>query len=92
MKEWANRAPVVIVPTKYYNVPTDHFRNLKIQLIIWANHNLRASIAAMQQISKKIHTEQSLSNVEKNVVSVNEVFRLQNADELEDAEAKYLPK
>jgi len=27
MKEWANRHPVVIVPTKYYSTPTDLFRN-----------------------------------------------------------------
>ena len=26
-KEWANRSPVVIVPTKYYATPTQHFRD-----------------------------------------------------------------
>lgn len=26
MKEWGNRLPVVIVPTKYYATPTDSFR------------------------------------------------------------------
>ncbi|MHC4454557.1 MAG: phosphoenolpyruvate mutase, partial [Planctomycetota bacterium] len=25
MKEWGNRAPIVIVPTKYYTTPTDEF-------------------------------------------------------------------
>ena len=35
-KEWANRSPVVIVPTKYYATPTDHFRDVGINLIIWA--------------------------------------------------------
>jgi phosphoenolpyruvate phosphomutase len=91
MKEWNNRHPVVIVPTKYFNVPTGHFRNLGISTIIWANHNVRASIQAMQKTTKQIFEEESIALVEKQVVSVNEVFRLQNEDELAVAEKKYLP-
>jgi len=91
MKEWNNRHPVVIVPTKYYNVPTSHFKDLGISMIIWANHNVRASIQAMQQTSKQIFEKQSIAEVEKQVVSVNEVFRLQNEEELAVAEKKYLP-
>jgi len=92
MKEWNNRHPVVIVPTKYFNVPTEHFRKQGISLIIWANHNIRSSIAAMQQTSKQIFQQQSIAQVESQVVSVSEVFRLQDEKELESAEKKYLPK
>mgnify|MGYP000326075202 CR=1 FL=1 len=91
MKEWANRHPIVIVPTKYYSTPTSLFEDLGISLIIWANHNLRASINVMQKTSKQIFEEQSLIKVEDKVVSVSEVFRLQGADELKEAEKKYLP-
>eukprot|EP00126_Sphaerothecum_destruens_P011632 Sdes_comp20938_c0_seq31m18462 len=41
-------APVVIVPTKYYQTPTDDFRKLGISTVIWANHNLRACVTAIQ--------------------------------------------
>jgi phosphoenolpyruvate phosphomutase len=91
-KEWNNRHPLVIVPTKYYATPTDVFRKLGINLIIWANHNLRASVSAMQDISKKIHEQQTLMHIEKTITPVNEVFRLQNEEELRIAEEKYLPK
>lgn len=91
MKEWAGRLPVVIVPTKYYSTPTDLYRQIGISMVIWANHNIRTSITAMQATSKRIFEEQSLINVEDKVASVNEIFRLQNADELEAAEDKYLP-
>lgn len=91
MKEWGNRCPVIIVPTKYYSVPTDHFRKTGISTIIWANHNIRSSIKAMQETSARIYKEETLINVESKVVSVNEIFRLQGADELEAAEDKYLP-
>jgi phosphoenolpyruvate phosphomutase len=91
MKVWGNRCPVIIVPTKYYSVPTDHFRKVGISTIIWANHNIRSSIKAMQETSARIFKEETLINVESKVVSVNEIFRLQGADELEAAEDKYLP-
>lgn len=47
VKAWKGRSPVVIVPTKYYKTPTDVFRSWNINLVIWANHNLRASVKAM---------------------------------------------
>ena len=91
MKEWANRHPVVIVPTKYYSTPTRLFEDLGINLVIWANHNLRASIDAMKKITKKIHDDRSLVNIEDGIVTVSEVFRLQGAEELKIAEKNYLP-
>lgn len=91
MKEWGNRCPVIIVPTKYYTVPTVHFSKAGVSTIIWANHNIRSSIKIMQETTARIFADQSLINVEDKIVSVNEIFRLQGADELEAAEDKYLP-
>lgn len=98
MNRWAQdrldglyRAPVVIVPTKYYTTPTSHFSNIGISMVIWANHNLRASIKAMQDTSKDIFSRQSLIGVEKNIATVNEIFRLQRDDELVIEEKKFLP-
>ncbi|MFE4571141.1 phosphoenolpyruvate mutase [Paenibacillus chitinolyticus] len=91
MKEWAGRLPVVIVPTKYYTTPTVRFQEMGISLVIWANHNLRASIQAMKHLSDRIYRDQSLVHVEKDVATLEEVFRLQGAQELEAAEQQYLP-
>jgi phosphoenolpyruvate phosphomutase len=91
MKEWNGRHPVVIVPTKYYSTPSDRFKELGIQLVIWANHNMRASINAMKNISRQIYREKNLMNVEGKVATIEEIFRLQRAEELEAAEKKYLP-
>jgi len=92
MKEWAGRGPVVIVPTKYYKTPTQHFKDIGVKLVIWANHNLRSSITAMKETSKKIFEEQTLVSVENKIASVDEVFRLQGQKEYDDAEKVYLPK
>ncbi len=90
-KEWADRSPVVIVPTKYYSTPTDIYRAHKISLVIWANHVLRSAISGMQQVTRSIFEEQSLIRVESEIASVAEVFRLQGANALEAAEKLYLP-
>ncbi|HEY2399828.1 MAG TPA: isocitrate lyase/phosphoenolpyruvate mutase family protein, partial [Steroidobacteraceae bacterium] len=89
-REWAGRGPLVIVPTKYYSTPTDVFRKAGISLVIWANHLMRAATAAMQSVAKEIHDSETLVNVEDQVATVNEIFRLQNADEYEAAERLYL--
>jgi phosphoenolpyruvate phosphomutase len=91
MKEWDNRHPVVIVPTKYYTTPTDHFRDLGINMVIWANHNMRSAVQSMQATSRQIYEDQSLVNVEPNIAPVSEVFRIQGMDELKAAEKRYLP-
>jgi phosphoenolpyruvate phosphomutase len=89
-REWAGRAPLVIVPTKYYSTPTEVFRKAGISTVIWANHLIRAATAAMQSVAKEIHSNETLVNVEDRVASVNEIFRLQDADEYSAAERLYL--
>ncbi len=90
-KEWANRCPVVIVPTKYPWTPTDTFRDAGISAAIWANHNMRASITAMRETSRRIFLEESIEGVDKEMVKVSEVFALAGNDELVEAEKRYLP-
>ncbi len=89
--EWADRAPLVIVPTKYYITPTDRFREVGISIAIWANHNLRAAISAMRETSRQIMSDQSLIGVEGRVADLNDVFELSGNTELVEAEERYLP-
>jgi len=88
-REWDARCPLVIVPTKYYSTPTEVFREHGISLVIWANHMLRSAIAAMQGTAHTIFQTESLVDVEGRVATVAEIFRLQGADELLEAEKIY---
>ncbi len=92
MHEWQGYAPVVIVPTTYYRTRTEEFAAAGVSLVIWANHLLRSSVKVMQQTASRLRHEQSLLSVEEQIVPVKEIFRLQNVDELKEAEALYLPK
>lgn len=89
---WQQRCPLVIVPTMYYSTPVEVFEQAGINVVIWANHNVRSAIASMRQTSRQIFEERSVRNVEDRIASVKDVFRLQNADELALAEERYLPQ
>ena len=91
-QEWGTRCPVVIVPTKYYATPTEVFRQHGISMVIWANHMLRAAVAAMQKTARTLKEQEHLLSIEDKVAPVSEIFRLQNAAELQDAEDRYLPR
>lgn len=84
-----SRIPVVIVPTKYYKTPTDNFRDYGVSLVVWANHQMRASISAMKEVCERIHYEESLCSVEDQIATVNEIFRLQRDKELAEKEKNY---
>jgi len=89
-REWAGRSPVIIVPTTYYSTPTEVFRNARISMVIWANHMIRASVAAMERIGKEIYQSESVANIEDSIVPVKRIFALQGADELTQAQERYL--
>ena len=90
-RAWQNRAPLVIVPTMYHQTPTATFEEAGIALIIWANHLMRASVLRMQEVAAQIQQQRSIATVESEIVPVKELFRLQNAAELKEAEKRYLP-
>jgi phosphoenolpyruvate phosphomutase len=90
MAEWQGDTPVVAIPTTYWRTPTHAFEQAGIRLVIWANHLMRASIVAMQQVAQQLYAERSIAAVEDQIAPLQEVFRLQGAAELRAAEDKYL--
>jgi phosphoenolpyruvate phosphomutase len=88
-REWGQRCPLVIVPTKFYATPSEVFRQHHINLVIWANHMIRSAISAMQATARQIYASESLVDVEGQVATVQEIFRLQGAEELLAAEKRY---
>jgi len=90
--EWGDRAPVVIVPTKYWRTPTQVFRDAGFSMAIWANHVLRSSLAAMQRTARALAREQTAAAVENEIAPLSEVFRMQGVAELKEAETRFLPR
>lgn len=90
-REWAGRAPLVIVPTSYAHTPTEVFRAAGISVVVWANPMVRACVAAMQAVARDLRRTESLQAAEARLASMSELFRLQHTDELVEARGRYLP-
>jgi phosphoenolpyruvate phosphomutase len=91
-REWGERCPVVIVPTKYYSTPTEVFRDFGFSIVIWANQLVRAAVTAMQRTARALRQDENLLSVEDQIAPIPEIFRLQGEDELAKAEQVYLPR
>jgi phosphoenolpyruvate phosphomutase len=53
---------------------------------------LRTAVAAMQKTARTLKEQEHLLSIEDKVAPVSEIFRLQNAEELQEAEDRYLPR
>jgi phosphoenolpyruvate phosphomutase len=92
MKHWSLDVPVVIVPTKYPTEPLETFEKLGITNFIFANHSIRSVITALQRNLAKLAETRDLMSIEHDIAPVDEIFRLQDVQELKASEKLYLPE
>lgn len=90
MEGWDGACPVVIVPTTYYRTPISAYRKAGISTLIWANHTLRASIAAMRRACDEIHRHSTPAGVIPEMAPIKDIFDLVGNRELAEAEKQYL--
>jgi phosphoenolpyruvate phosphomutase len=91
VRAWKGRVPIVIVPTAYPEMNAERIRALgKIKMVIYGNHAVRAAVTAMQDVFAAILRDGGIQNVDKRIVSVEEIFRLQDMEQVKINEKRYL--
>jgi len=91
VRAWKGKTPIVIVPTAYPEMTADRIRALgKIKMVIYGNHAIRAAVTAMKDVFAAILKDGGIQNINKNIVSVEEIFRLQGMDQVKINEKRYL--
>lgn len=91
VRAWSGKIPVVIVPTAYPEMNEARIRALgKIAIVIYGNHAIRASVTAMQDVFARIIADRGIHNVDKDIVSVEEIFRLQKMAQVKADEKAFL--
>lgn len=91
VRAWSGSVPIVIVPTAYPEMNEERIRALgKIAMVIYGNHGLRASVTAMQDVFARIRRDGGIHNVNRDIVPVEEVFRLQKMDRVKVDETRFL--
>jgi len=88
---WNGPVPIVIVPTAYPQMTEARAASLeKVKMLIYGNHAIRAAVTAMQQVFARIIADGGIHNVDQDIVSVAEIFRLQKMDEVKENEKRFL--
>ena len=88
---WPGTIPLTIVPTAYPDLTEAKARALgKIGIMIYANHAVRAAVTAMRDVFAAIRRDGGIHQVDKRIVSVEEIFELQRVPAMKAAEKRFL--
>lgn len=88
---WSGSARLVLVPTAYPEMTVARMRTSgKVGMVIWGNHSLRASVTALQDLYRRILAEGGIQEVDKDIVPVGEIFRLQDMARTREVERRFL--
>jgi phosphoenolpyruvate phosphomutase len=84
---WTGEIPIIAIPTTYPTVTSDELQNNKIKMVIYANQSLRAAHWAMTEHLNQLSNAKSLSEVETNMTTMDEIFHLQEMYKIKKQES-----
>ncbi len=68
--------PIVVVPTSFNSVTTDEFAKIGINVVIYANHMLRAAYPGMMNVAKTILKNKRSLEAEPDCMPIKEILEL----------------
>jgi phosphoenolpyruvate phosphomutase len=80
LRRWQRRAPVVIVPTTYAGWASEDAAEAGVDVVIYANHALRALVSAVRNTWSTVLEHGSSEPVEDTIASVKEIFAISQLD------------
>jgi phosphoenolpyruvate phosphomutase len=71
-----SKTPLVIVPTSFSHISESEFWDIGVNIVIYANHLLRAAYPAMKDIAERILLDGKAENCERKIMSMKEILNL----------------
>lgn len=75
-RETDTKTPIVVVPTSFNKVKEDEFKKHKINVVIYANHMLRAAFPAMKKVALSILENERCYEASQDCMSIKEILTL----------------
>jgi phosphoenolpyruvate phosphomutase len=75
-RERDSSTPIVVVPTNFNSVTTDEFAKIGVNVVIYANHMLRAAYPGMMSVAKSILKHKRTLEAEPNCMAIKEILEL----------------
>ncbi len=91
VRAWSGKVPIVLVPTAYPEMNAERIKALgKIKMVIYGNHAIRAAVTAMKDVFARIRADGGIHIVNRDIVTVEEIFRLQGMERMKVDETRFL--
>jgi len=68
--------PIIVVPTSYNQITAKELSKAGVNVVIYANHMLRAAYPGMRNVAKSILDNDRSYEVEQNLLSIKEILEL----------------
>lgn len=76
LREYDENIPIVAVPTSYNEITAEDLGKAGVNIVIYANHMLRAAYPGMMSVAKSILDNDRSLEAEKNLLSIKEILNL----------------
>ena len=83
---WKGTTPLVVVPTTYDTVKISELVSHNIKMVIYANQTLRTAHMAMKELLQKMIKAESISELDKKMSTMQQIFELQEMYNLKNQE------
>jgi phosphoenolpyruvate phosphomutase len=90
LKEWDHRGPIVVVPTTYPQLTATELKAAGANVVIYANHGLRAGMGAVAETFARILKDEGTMNVVEELVPMMRVFEIQGMVRMKEQEKEFL--
>jgi phosphoenolpyruvate phosphomutase / 2-hydroxyethylphosphonate cytidylyltransferase len=76
LRAYNEHIPIIVVPTSYNQITAKELSQAGINVVIYANHMLRAAYPGMKNVAKSILDNDRSLEAEKELLSINEILDL----------------
>ena len=76
LREYNENIPIIVVPTSYNQITAKKLGKAGVNVIIYANHMLRAAYPGMMDVAKSILDNDRSQEAEKNLLSIKKILDL----------------
>jgi len=84
---WKGNIPIITIPTSYPTVTLTELQNHNVKMVIYANQSLRSAHWAMANHLKELFSVNSLSEIDTQLSSMEDIFHLQEMYKIKNQEA-----
>ncbi|RDE22976.1 phosphoenolpyruvate mutase [Motiliproteus coralliicola] len=75
-RKWGFNVPLVVVPTSYNQITESQLSDAGVNVVIYANHMLRAAYPGMVKVAKSILANQRSAEAETDCMPINDILEL----------------